>query len=387
MVRTFLKSLANRVELVCRVLLSNDETVDCLRNVHVSSGLALVASGVEPLDEPLRVNQDSSLTACDEGFAIGDSDAGIETAEATTAAVDLISDLGREITERINSNLHDARLKTEEAVISVCNQVSRLVDIAREGNAEAQGTLRAIVGGPTSFALDEQETSIAEVIQTQAESVNEFVDETRRFFHQQIEAANLATASCREMQLCVAQVVKLVFSSEILAYNIQIESARLGDQGRAFSVLGDEMVRFSSKVRDANIAIQKSLNQVNASMSNFQEESKNMDLRLEDFTQQLQNRMQDVEHRTHSLTDSLHLTLDRITTRNQEVIQCSQTALSELQFQDPLAQSLLRTEYDVSKLQQLIETGSCDSLESVSHDPTIGRGEMHDREPGLVELF
>ncbi len=66
---------------------------------------------------------------------------------------------------------------------------------------------------------------------------------------------------------------------------------------------------------------------------------------------------------TESQTRSLHVTLDGATGRNQELIKCSQTALSELQFQYPLSQSLRQTEIEVNKLQRLIETGSYEEAE------------------------
>lgn len=310
-----------------------------------------------------------------------------DTTIQETPEVKPVLEIGREISGRICRSLQDAREKTEDAVLAVCDHVAKLVEIATQGNEEAQDTLHTIVGTGGSCRPSAKETSIAEVVLTQAESVNSFVADTREFFNQQIEIGDAASKSCQEMQLCVAQVVKLVFSSEILAYNIQIESARLGEDGRAFSVLGDEMVRFSSKVRDANIAIQSSLKLVTETMRQFQEQSRAMDVRLDAFTEQLRRKMDDVQMRTSKLTDSLHLTLDRITHRNREVIACSHDALSELQFQDPLAQSLMRTEGDVDRLRRLIESGSCDSIDISELDPCIGNAASQDREPGAVELF
>ncbi len=79
--------------------------------------------------------------------------------------------------------------------------------------------------------------------------------------------------------------------------------------------------------------------------------------------------------------------LDRITDRNQQVIHCSNHALSELQFQDPLAQSLLRTEDDVTRLQELIEHGIPSDF---GHFEEVTAGDdaaANEREPGVVELF
>lgn len=305
----------------------------------------------------------------------------------SVASVDYVAEAGREISGRIRHSLQGARKKTEDAVMAVCDQVTKLVQIARQGNEEAQSTLHTIVGTGTSGGVHSNGMSIAEVVHTQAESVNSFVADTRKFFDQQFMTVDAASKSCQEMQFCVTQVVKLVFSSEILAYNIQIESARLGDDGRAFSVLGDEMVRFSSKVRDANIAIQSSLKLVTETMRQSQEESRAMDKRLDTFSDQLRLKMDDVQLRTSELTESLQLTLDRIAHRNEEVIACSQNALSELQFQDPLAQSLMRTEMDLDRLSSLIENGTCDWLEYSQYNPSVGNDGTADLTPGVVDLF
>ncbi len=281
-----IKSILKRAGLVKRVLCADDPWLDEWHSKLDAEIASFQSPASQPLSDLHLENAGSEEPVVDQN---GSDD------ECAAVDSEAVAELGRRLADRINHNLQDARIKTEQAVVSVCEQVARLVEIAQAGSAEAQGTLCAVIGGPACVQQVMHEASITNVIQTQAESVNAFIHDHRTFFQQQMDSVNDATAACREMQLCVAQVVKLVFSSEILAYNIQIESARLGDQGRAFSVLGDEMVRFSSKVRDANIAIQKSLNQVNASLQRFHEESKNMDARLDAFTTLLHRRMADVE--------------------------------------------------------------------------------------------
>lgn len=375
------RSLSARASMMCRLALcSDDQLLRCASalasdDTSIPSHEQIIAQVSESPDRSETLTEGTA----DELQIISEA----EDVAATNPAVEI----GREISGRICRSLQDAREKTEDAVIAVCEHVAKLVEIARQGNEEAEDTLHTIVGPGAGVRTDAEETSIAEVVHTQAESVNSFVADTREFFNEQIAIGDAASKSCQEMQLCVAQVVKLVFSSEILAYNIQIESARLGDDGRAFSVLGDEMVRFSSKVRDANIAIQSSLKLVTETMRQFQEQSKAMDLRLDAFTEQLRRKMVDVQTRTSKLTHSLHLTLERITHRNQEVIACSHDALSELQFQDPLAQSLMRTEMEVERLTHLIEAGTCDSIAYSELNPRIGNDGSQDREPGFVELF
>ncbi len=378
-----LKSLMARANLIVRLMRCTDDEI---------RRCASTLDNLNPSDSvPAEVLLDHKCNESRESVVEDIAIAGVVPQESSELIAEATSfnpptEVVREIAGRISKSLQDAREKTEDAVLAVCDHVAKLVEIATQGNEEAEDTLRTIVGAGPGSKVHFNETSIAEVVHTQAESVNCFVADTREFFNQQIEIGNAASRSFQEMELCVAQVVKLVFSSEILAYNIQIESARLGDEGRAFSVLGDEMVRFSSKVRDANIAIQSSLKLVTETMRHFQEQSKAMDARLDSFTEHLQQKMDDVRRRTTRLTDSLHLTLDRITNRNREVISCSHDALSELQFQDPLAQNLLRTEREVERLRKLVEGEACEAIE-LECASRLGNDGMQAPEPGMVDLF
>jgi methyl-accepting chemotaxis protein len=382
-------SFRHRIHLAILLLRGDD---DALRSILESaqSTNACIAVDLTEASRGLSQSSDNPIDSsknCDEFAPAGTSNS--KPAEHQQPAVAepqfVPSPAALKIIPRIVHSLQNSRQVAEKAVVNVCDEVTKLVGLSQSGNDEARSTLHALVGDETHANDPNHRRPISEVIHTQAESMNQFVDETRGFFHQQISVANDATQACKEMQHCATQIAKLVFSSEILAFNIQIESARLGDSGRTFSVLGDEMARFSAKVRDANSLVQQSLTLVTNCMAKFQEESKSMDSRLTTFAQSLNFKMDDVKQQTQALTESMRTTLDHIAARNQEAMGCLQRAFSELQFQDPMSQDLVRTEFEVVKLQRFIETGIEDEL--LLCDPSGALHAEHSLESGSVQLF
>lgn len=292
--------------------------------------------------------------------------------------------IGQRLAERIANSLLHARSVTEQATLSVGQHVSELFEIARRDNTIAEETLRGIIGADDQSGQDD---GMAAIVSQQRSLIDRFVSETKACFQRQVEFSSKAVAACRDMDRSVAAIEKLVFSSEILAFNVQVESIRLGEQGRAFSVLGEEMVRFSTQVSQANAAMQKSLATVCETMQRLHGESVAVDDRLSDFSTSLFERMRGVQERTERLTDSLIGTLQRITSSNEVLMSHSQNALSELQFQDPLAQDLLRTHHEVLKIQSLLKTGYCEDTSLADIDPAVGHDGTEFRDAGEVELF
>lgn len=296
--------------------------------------------------------------------------------------------LGQELATRISHSLDHANEVTERATLAVGEHIAKLFEIARRDNELASRSLSGMIGGESGGGERAgSEQGVAALVEQQRNMINAFTGEARRFFQRQIEMSEAAVVACREMERSVEAIERLVFSSKILAFNVQVESIRLGEQGRSFSVLGEEMVGFSTRVNQANTAIQHALSSVRDSMRRFHEESVAVDCKLTKYSEQLDERLEHVEQRTGRLTASLAETLERITSSNENLMSHSQFALSELQFQDPLAQELRRTRHEVEKLQSLLTVGSCEDTSLAELDATVGGDGTEFRESGTVELF
>lgn len=298
---------------------------------------------------------------------------------------DTVSKLGGTFIDRIDHSLKAAREVTEQAALSIGSHVSQLFQIASKDNQMASQTLQSLIGGTRRHS--KSDPPLAEVIEQQEKSVEQFVSRAQDFFDTQSQAATNVRDACLAMRERVAKVDQLVFSSELLSFNIRCEAVRLGNDGSPFAVLAEEMVRFSHAIKSANLAIKQSLDMLSDRMTTYYDDSIVMKGQIDQFAIALSQQMYRVQDKTQQLTESLASTLTHMTDSNGSLMSASQHALSELQFQDPLAQDLMRTLHEAHKLRSLIVYGQVDDTRLGDIDPSIGSGLEPEQEPGVVELF
>lgn len=296
-----------------------------------------------------------------------------------------VGELGSTFIDRIDRSLRCAREVTEQAALSIGTHVSQLFQIASQDNLMASQTLQSLIGDSRRRSKGDQ--PLAEVIEQQEKSVEQFVSRAQDFFDTQSQAATNVRDACLAMRERVAKVDQLVFSSELLSFNIRCEAVRLGNDGSPFAVLAEEMVRFSHAIKSANLAIKQSLDMLSDRMTTYYDDSIVMKGQIDEFGGALSQQMLRVQDKTQQLTESLTSTLTHMTESNGSLMAASQHALSELQFQDPLAQDLMRTLHEAHKLRSLIVHGQVEDTRLGDLDPTVGSGLEREQEPGIVELF
>lgn len=373
---SWLNSCRHRFRRAWHAFTSGEDTLSPqapIRSDRSSESVRLESQDEEKILELMRTIQELS----DELNLVRQREAKQSEHQSTT-----IQD-GQRYAGRIIRSLRAARKKTEDAALLIGTHVSDLYNIGRNDNAIATAALAGMLGDSTG----DRQVALADIVGAQKRSVAKFLHDSQAFFDRQYQAATDARDSCQAMTECVAKVNQLVFSSELLAFNVRVEAIRLGDSGSTFAVLADEMVKFSQAIKNTNLAIQKSLGAVSHRMSVYHNESSAMKDELAEFAGQLSEQMEAVQSRTEELTHSLESTLQRMTVSNGRLMASSQEALSALQFQDPLAQDLMRTEHEVQKIRSLLETGTSDDTNLAEIDPAVGNDGTLDREPGVVELF
>lgn len=302
---------------------------------------------------------------------------------------------GQSLADIVISKLRRGLSSTEEAALEIGEQVSSLFSIAQAVRESATRTFANVLGNrsetgtldrPLSTEIN-AENSVVEMIHAQKEDIILFSGATRKFVHQQQEMSRCSSEAVFEVLDCVRKISKIVLSSEVLALNVQIESVRLGESGRAFTVLGEQMSDFSFQIHEANLAIQKSVNLLADLIKQSNEQSREMGNRVGEFSIVVESRIEGLESKTNDLTETLHETLRELTASNDRMMSHSRAALSALQYQDPHSQDLARMIYEIEKIRSLITCGDLDETQNACLDPRIGREARHDREAGLVEFF
>ena len=165
---------------------------------------------------------------------------------------------GQRISSRIISSLTTVRTSTERAVLKIGELLNSIVRAATNDDGEVRKTLQCVIGDGTEKDLNSG-TPIVVALRNQGAAVSSLVDETRRFFNDQLGFTRAASKACDNIHSSASLVSELMARSQILSVNMQIESARLGQQGMAVNVIAQEMKRFASEVRRANESIKGAL--------------------------------------------------------------------------------------------------------------------------------
>ncbi|MGB7323242.1 MAG: methyl-accepting chemotaxis protein [Rubripirellula sp.] len=282
---------------------------------------------------------------------------------------------------------------TERAAMAIGDQISALFEIARTNNESASESISGVIGRNTQSSSDvlsedaQRVISIAALLENQRRGIESFVQKTQEFFQQHTQLANESEERIQKMESSVSTISKIAVGSRILAINAQIESARLGEAGRAFAVVSKQMKSFSDDTKNANNLIDASVASVSDLMSRVRSGTREMESSLSEFATVLAAEVEEIEARTDTLMELLSNTLCQIEESNVHLTASSRTALSELQFQDPLSQNLQRMVHDVKKLQSLLETGECEDFDLAEIDPTVGNDGSLEREAGEIEFF
>ena len=291
---------------------------------------------------------------------------------------------GSQLTQRASTSLRSARADSEEAVLRIGTEISEFYKIAKQANEAINSSLQIAVdtGDDSEKDDDSGQLCVTDMIRKQQVNMSSFLSQVIAYFDRQKELAGQSKSSFADVQNCVKQVERIVRSAQVLAVNVQVESARLGEKGRAFSILGSKMKTFSEQVEQANESIQTAVGDVVGVMSDFESEALEIDSQLHGYVDQFSNDLAQVESRANELKTSMVDTLEMVNSSNEGLIERSQNALSALQFQDPLAKSLVQIEDDLLQLNGIVQTGQCEAGDSVQADEAaVGPAS------GEVELF
>ena len=226
--------------------------------------------------------------------------------------------------QRIAALLDEVKALTEREVLACRDALSALVDTAREMIADSDRNADA------SIARSEEMTS---------RFVGEMQDDV--LAQQAAVAAVLSLADGIEAAL--AAIDLLAQDSNILALNVAIEAARAGEHGRGFVVIADYM-------RDLAVTIRSGTERVRSSMGG-----------VRDGLPQVMTYAASIHDRTYGFIDvvaeqvrSASRSDDDGTSRSRRLdamVELSKTALSHLQFRDPLVQTLHSISTDLDALE------------------------------------
>lgn len=247
----------------------------------------------------------------------------LETAHAIDEACSL--------RDTVQARVHEVVAMTEREVLATGRCVNRIVDLATEQIAE----LRQLV----TASQDERSQLVS---RQQMESTQQFVMSLHSGLDQQRQYAEESRHQGEQIASAAKRVSGLSQQARVLAMNARIEAAHAGKNGAALAVIAAEMKRLADEIAVANSSIQSLATAVGELVPKLSSTVDDMKAKTTEFSGDLDGRLQFMEQQRQQVRYVAQRGLETSDRTMNEILHFSHEALSHLQFQDPVAQGLMR---------------------------------------------
>jgi len=247
---------------------------------------------------------------------------------------DLLDGIGRARRD-VSVRVAEANDLTAREVMAAATALSDVVDTASRGVCELRSAL-------TSFDCGRKEADVASAISAQSQCVAAFVQKGVDDARAQAESATQARAGAAQLVRATQTIEGLAREAKVLALNSRIEAARAGVHGRAFAIVADEMRRLSEAVTATNTMMCELAARVGRVLENLVRQAQAGRARVEGFAEQASVASAQVDRAVSTAHAEIAAALRASDETMSRVLRGSQDALSHLQFQDVVAQGLLR---------------------------------------------
>ncbi|MGC4067637.1 MAG: methyl-accepting chemotaxis protein [Polyangiaceae bacterium] len=277
------------------------------------------------------------------------------------------------------ARIREANGMTEREVLAVGDALKAIVDEARNYVEDSRKTLE-------EFAS----TSLTDMLSRHGSVMTEFVDTVTKQVRDQGEAAQQATDQINRIVELGRTIERVTMESKILALNANIQARRLGASGESFQVIAQEMKHFSESVNDANKTVQEIAEGLLHVLPKISMLAANMRKTSEGFSKDINERVAEVAETNSTMKQGVAESMAAGEARLQQILKLSYEALSHLQFQDTVAQSLLGCEAELSFVLKEVDqwrVGGDTGLEEAKPKPLERAADSSTMESGDVMLF
>lgn len=280
--------------------------------------------------------------------------------------------------------LNDVNATTSREVLAAAHGVATVVARASEHVQrvkEMVGSLNGKDGG-----------GVAVAVARQGEVLRRYFDSVSRDIARQEATANRAQQHLQRITKAASDTAHLASAARMLALNARIEAARVGGQGNCFYTIAGEMQQLAQQITQANEFIDSLASRLSEDLPELAISARALRTSSEELTTDLSTSTTLVEHETEQMRELISLMLQQSDREMATLIGASHEVLSHLQFQDVVAQGLLRIEAPLHALQ--VEQAKLLDIEDILVDlPPPQHGEIGGDKPvdhenaGEVLLF
>ncbi|MCP4448878.1 MAG: hypothetical protein GY811_26630 [Myxococcales bacterium] len=281
----------------------------------------------------------------------------------------LVDEVGR-FRKALVKRIRRVNQLTEGEVMSAASGLGKIVDLATQLSSHTKETLAGVAGDEA-----EEQMSLTDSIANQSNTTEDFINGLNSKIGQQREVAARAHQQSRDILRAAKSVERLSQQSNIIALNAMVEAARMGKHGTSFSVISNEMQRLSGEIKKTNTMVSALAEDLSILLPAIAQMIEQTSDHAEDFSGVIKDSITDVRQRTSDLQRGVATLLTSNEDSVQKILRESQDALSYLQFQDTVAQGLLRMDSMARKLQVRVGTMGGEEMEDSEAMKTLAKEE------------
>lgn len=280
--------------------------------------------------------------------------------------------------------INDVNATTSREVIAAASSVAAVVDGATAHIRRVKEMVGSIDGHDGG--------GVAAAVARQSEVLRRFFESVSRDIARQESASDRAQQSLQRITKAASDTAHLASAARLLALNARIEAARVGGHGNCFSTIAGEMQHLAEQITQANEFIDSVAARMSKDLPEVALSARALRASSEDLSKDLSAATQEVERETDGMRDVIRRMMEQSDHEMSYLITSSHEALSHLQFQDVIAQGLLRLEpgFHELQIQQAVELGIEDiipQLPKPQHNEIGGDKPVDQDNAGEVLLF
>jgi methyl-accepting chemotaxis protein len=267
--------------------------------------------------------------------------------QSGTPLHEIVTQVITEYRGHVLERIRKANDLSSTSVVAVGTSLDRIVTVARAQVQETRAALDGLSGT--------ERRGVTELIEEQSRLSRSRFGAIRAAIEEQGVLVRDATQASSQIASVGAEVTKVAFQARLLSLNANIEAARLGDQGAGFQVIATEMQRLTEEIDRANRKIGAMASNLMVALPKINQQNDELIRHSAGFTEELSENSAAVGAATGKLRASVDDLLGRGDQAANQVLSGSNDALSNLQFQDPMAQNLLIIDADLGRLAEHIQ--------------------------------
>ncbi|MEM8710161.1 MAG: methyl-accepting chemotaxis protein [Planctomycetota bacterium] len=234
----------------------------------------------------------------------------------------------------VESEVRHVLTDSEEATLTLGKNLSEIVSLAEQFVDQLQRSVGSI--GSSG------EGSISHSLELQADSTEKFVDDLGRVIADNSAIADRVLEATGAVSSAAESVADVASQARMLCFNTKIEAGRLGDLGRPFMVIADQMRELSEAIAASNERISELSADLTPLLGEVKTSVHALQGRKEEFTAQNDEHRMSIQSKSRELQDATAETIATGDDKLAEIISRSGESLVALQTQDLIAQRLRR---------------------------------------------